>query len=170
MTGGELLAQWRFLRRLAQNGLAHAADVDPGYICKLEKDQIEPRRSTLMAVLRPLKLSVEDQDRMLCAFGLAPQINWQDRATKLQECLDNIRHIIGVHGWTDAAYPTTDGAPVDSGRESDRLSESADRVRDGDREDESPGRSSESPADGRGDADPGDRSQLFDRTDPRRVY
>jgi transcriptional regulator with XRE-family HTH domain len=70
---GALLRRYRDRSGLSCNELARAVAVDPSYISRLERGEREPpRRPVVERLASALRLSLEDQDRLLVTAGYAP--------------------------------------------------------------------------------------------------
>src|SRR3954469_5071173 len=68
-----LLRRFRERADLSCNELARAVGVDPSYISRLERSEREPpRRRVVEGLATALKLTLEDQDRLLVSAGYAP--------------------------------------------------------------------------------------------------
>jgi transcriptional regulator with XRE-family HTH domain len=68
-----LLRSYRDQAGMSCNELARAVAVDPSYISRLERGEREPpRRPIVERLAMSLRLSVEDQDRLLVTAGYAP--------------------------------------------------------------------------------------------------
>jgi transcriptional regulator with XRE-family HTH domain len=68
-----LLRYYRDRASLSCNELARAVGVDPSYISRLERGEREPpRRPIVERLASSLRLSLEDQDRLLVTAGYAP--------------------------------------------------------------------------------------------------
>ncbi|MPZ14488.1 MAG: helix-turn-helix domain-containing protein [Chloroflexi bacterium] len=68
-----LLRQFRERAVRSRNGLAHEVGVDPSYLTRIEHgDREPPRQHIVEALVRALRLSVQERNRLLVAAGYAP--------------------------------------------------------------------------------------------------
>ncbi|HEV7706316.1 MAG TPA: helix-turn-helix transcriptional regulator [Gemmatimonadaceae bacterium] len=70
---GDLLRQWRSVRRLSQLDLALAADVSSRHLSYVETGRSQPSRDLVSRLAQTLELPLRDQNTLLVAAGYAPE-------------------------------------------------------------------------------------------------
>lgn len=70
---GAILAFYRYRAERSRNNLAREVGVDPSYLTRIEHGDREPPRLHIVeAIARALRLSMEEQNRLLVVAGYAP--------------------------------------------------------------------------------------------------
>jgi transcriptional regulator with XRE-family HTH domain len=70
---GELLREWRSVRRLSQLDLALAADVSSRHLSYVETGRAQPSRDLVSRLAQTLELPLREQNTLLVAAGYAPE-------------------------------------------------------------------------------------------------
>ena len=69
---GELLRDWRRLRRLSQLDLAVGAEVSPRHLSFVETGRSKPSRELLLHLAEHLEVPLRERNHLLLAAGYAP--------------------------------------------------------------------------------------------------
>jgi transcriptional regulator with XRE-family HTH domain len=70
---GDLLREWRSVRRLSQLDLALAADVSSRHLSYVETGRAQPSRDLVARLAQTLELPLREQNELLVAAGYAPE-------------------------------------------------------------------------------------------------
>jgi transcriptional regulator with XRE-family HTH domain len=90
---GELLREWRRVRRLSQLDLACSAEISTKHLSLLETGRSQPSRQMLLHLAACLEVPLRGKNVLLSAAGLDPL--YEERAFDAP-ALDQIRHTIGT--------------------------------------------------------------------------
>ncbi|MBL8906158.1 MAG: helix-turn-helix transcriptional regulator [Rhizobiales bacterium] len=71
-TVGDILRNWRQLRRFSQMGLANEAEISARHLSFVESGRSRPSREVLLRLAEPLQLPLRERNRLFLASGYAP--------------------------------------------------------------------------------------------------
>ena len=72
-TFGKMLRNFRTEGKFTQMDLQESSGINNAYICRLEANQHPPQSATVIALARAMRLSQEDEDRLMLAAGHVPE-------------------------------------------------------------------------------------------------
>ncbi|MEO7397641.1 MAG: helix-turn-helix transcriptional regulator, partial [Ilumatobacteraceae bacterium] len=103
-TVGDLLREWRVMRRLSQLDLATVAEVSTRHLSCVENARARPSRELILHLARFLDVPMRDRNKLLLAAGFAPvypEHSWNEE--ELDVVREGIQWVLRSH----EPYPAT---------------------------------------------------------------
>jgi transcriptional regulator with XRE-family HTH domain len=95
---GDLLRQWRQLRRVSQLDLSSEADISTRHLSFVETGRSRPSRDMVIRIAEHLDVPLRDRNRMLLAAGYAPAYPENDFAsTDMAGARQAVREVLVAH-------------------------------------------------------------------------
>ena len=97
-TPGEIIREWRELRKFSQNNLATLAGISARHLSFVETGRARPGRNTLIKVGRAMQLSYRQQNALFVAAGYAPYFPEPAHEDEIMEPIwDVIAQVLNQH-------------------------------------------------------------------------
>ena len=95
---GQLLKQWRKIRRVSQFDLAYQCGISTKHLSFVETGRANPSRTLVSKLCSALRLSLQDQNALFLAAGFAPKFSQAPLKSKSLTLIQNaIDHVLEGH-------------------------------------------------------------------------